>query len=80
MSDVQLRELIPARHQRWPVWELTLDGEAIGRIHEIHIRGTVNPFYRAVGIHQASGRQVELERSTADRSGSRSRANSGWTR
>ena len=36
----------------------------IGWAYEIHIRGSVNPFYRAVGIHQASGRPIELERST----------------
>jgi hypothetical protein len=64
MAEVQLRTMIPARHQRWPAWELGLDGVVIGWIYEIHIRGTVNPFYRAVGIHRTSGRRIELERST----------------
>jgi hypothetical protein len=64
MAEVHLRTMIPARHQRWPVWELSLDQEIIGWIYEIHIRGTIDPFYRAVGVHRATGRHIELERST----------------
>jgi hypothetical protein len=64
MAEVRLRTLIPARHQRWPAWELTLGDQVIGWIFEIHIRGTVNPFFRAVGVHRPTGVRIELERST----------------
>jgi hypothetical protein len=61
--------MIPARGERWPVWELSLDGEVIGWVSERHVRGAVNAFYRAVGIHRATGRKIDLELSTdrADR-------------
>jgi hypothetical protein len=75
MAEVRLRTMIPARHQRWPAWELTLGDQVIGWIFEIHIRGTVNPFFRAVEVHRPTGVRIELPRPSVSRIEKSVRAN-----
>jgi len=64
---VTIRELVPTRRYQRPIWELfDDDGALVGYVRQHTIRSTSVLFYKAVGVHPASGEHVTLE-SSADR-------------
>ena len=65
MTDPVVRKLLPLRG--WnepPVWEVLLDGEAIGRIEQWKARHAAATFYRATAVDTKSGSPIRLDSST----------------
>jgi hypothetical protein len=60
------RLTIPTGRTSLPRWEFTLDGVVVGWVEEVRIGPSTRRFYRAVGVHPATGHRVVLEVS-ADR-------------
>lgn len=57
--------MLPARRNELPRFEISLDGTVIGWVAQTALRGAVNPFYRAIGIYPAMGREIDLQLDTS---------------
>lgn len=64
MAEITVRQMLPSRRGELPVFEISLDGEVIGFVHETRLRGAVNPFYRAWGIYPGTTRRIDLQLAT----------------
>ncbi len=63
-AGLALREMVPAKRDALPEWEVSLHGTVIGWVKEERVGRSTRPFFRATGIHHASGERVNLELST----------------
>lgn len=54
----------PPRRGARPSWWVVLDGQRIGWVEEVYLRGARLPFYRATGFHPLDEGEVVLELST----------------
>jgi hypothetical protein len=66
VPSMEERLTIPAARTSLPRWEYTADCVVVGWVEEVRIGRSTRRFYRAVGVHPATGHHVVLEVS-ADR-------------
>ncbi len=64
MAEIEIRKMLPSRRGELPAFEISLDGQVIGRVHQTALRGAVNAFFRAVGVFPGTTRKVDLQLNT----------------